>query len=180
MGSLSIRSLTPLSYVVLFSMTVGCQCKGEMHRFDLINVSLDKSLGTSGIVPSVEVDVIGVSESDLQSWTDKPVTEFFAPGSDARSDLAKYGWPFLLGQDQQSRTLQVDDQLWDSWNKRKIMYLVLLSNYPRLDKGEAGEGDPRRRIIPLTCERWDKEKELRILVRHDKLEVETPPLPKTQ
>jgi hypothetical protein len=186
MGLRCFKALAPLVYVLLFSVAAGCSCKGEMRRFD-ITVSLDKSdraLGTSGIYPSVEVDAVGVSENDLQVWTDKHVNEFFAPNSDARNDPATYRRVILLGQDQQTQTLSLDDKkieaLWDGWEKQKVMYLVLLSNYPRLDTDVPGEADPRRRIIPLTCERWEREKELRILVRHDGLRLETQPLPKKQ
>jgi hypothetical protein len=169
--------LAPLSYLVLFCIGAGCQCKGEMRHFD-ITVSLDKSFHEQGIVPSVEVDVIGVSFNELQDWQKKSVTAYFSPNDAVRGSSGDFRRPFLLGEGHETETLKMDDKegekLWDKWEKQKVMFLVVLSNYPRLDTSNTVADDPRGRIIPLTCEQWEKEKEIRILVRRDGLGVETP------
>lgn len=178
----------PCAQAVLFlacALAGGCHCSGEMKRFN-ITATLPPTLRNSaGVLPSVEVDLIGVGPNELQAWSDENISQYFSPVSDVRNAATASGMRrgLLLGQAHPSDELPMDRKdvkaMWDVWKDHKVMYLVILSNYPRLDTDQPGEKDPRRRIVPLDCARWDNEKTLTITVRPNSgLSVEpAPPRP---
>jgi hypothetical protein len=152
----------------------GCHCSGEMRRFD-VEVTLQPSLANAqGILPSVEVDLIGVSDANLPHWQQAVgVSEYFAPGSGLRPDPDSRH-VMLLGQGKSRASLSAsDEKLWDAWKKKQVMNLVILANYPR-DTDKPPDQDPRRLIVPLDCARWDNQEKIVIEVNKNGLVNDTP------
>jgi hypothetical protein len=159
--------------------TVGC-CHDP---FDL-TVSLHDSLrDTRNVLPAVEVDLVMVNNSDLPAWQQKSMTEYFEPHDPMRDSADKI--VFKLGEDHKSETLSAKSDagktFWSDWSNNKDNWnLLVLSHYPSPSPDLPGDQDPRRRTLPLNCDRWDGEKELKFVVKSSGLTVLTPPKPPKQ
>ena len=147
-----------LACVVAF--VTGCDCKPSMVERD-VKVSLDESLRESdGRLKSVQVDVIAVSDAELQRWQTVPVDTYWAPGGSGLFTTAdKKTLAFSFQENVTSKTLPATDPVWNNWKQKGAMDLVLVARIPGLSGGGgAGAADPRRLIITLNGCRWDDTK----------------------
>jgi hypothetical protein len=107
-----------------------------------------------GSVKTVEVDLVGVNESELERWKQMSVKEFWEPDNAIRAGAKKYVMTFGQG-NLPKQILVKKDPIWKIWiGDRKAKYLVVLA-YLHWIKDQPGEADPRRVILPLEVEKWD-------------------------
>jgi hypothetical protein len=171
-------------FLVLGANGLGC-CHGEPREFDKITVSLSDSMKEGGgVFPSVQVDVVAVNNVDLPAWQQKSMTDYFTAHDPMRESADKHVFR-LGGGGPQSATLSFKDgegkALWKKWMDQGASTLLVLSSYPSPQADLPGDQDPRRRTLPLGCDRWDNSvKEIKVQVKPSGLSVLTPPNPPKQ
>ncbi len=158
---------------VLLANTVGCACSGVMRQFN-VTVAMDDSVKQQGITPRVEINMVAVNASDSPTWSEKSMTDYFTPGDALRNSADPY--IMRLDEKNQTQTLKITDPKWDAWKSQGATNLFIVADYPRAADA-SGEADPRRRIIPLDCSRWDAETDIKVILKSSGLSVQTPPKP---
>ncbi len=155
----------------------GCGSAG-MGRYDVV-LSMDQALvNQPGGPPNVTVDLVAVSDPELAQWSSKSVTDYWKPGDATRADASAYAKSFTFGPGNTGPfTLSKNDPIWDTWTKQKRQYLMILANLPGGHADMPGEADTRRKILPLTTDRWESDQKIRVMVQRATLQVETPPKP---
>lgn len=138
-------------YVLLAVIAVGCACKGEMKRYN-VKVDLDDPQASTRTAP-VEVDLVGASEIEAESLSNKSMTEYWDPQDPMSGSLSKIH--VELDRNKRTFTLPMKDKIWDTWKKQGVMKLFVLTSYPVNATDKSGNDDPRRRVIPLDCAWWD-------------------------
>jgi hypothetical protein len=122
-----------------------------------VTVSLADSLKRpDGSLPPVQVDVIGIKESEKSQWQSYPVSKYFSGEDARRKDLSARGMKEMaLGASRPSETLSKDDVLWKTWQKPE--FIVVMANIPGY-VGVPGGEDARRQILPTSRDFWGSSK----------------------
>lgn len=149
----------------------GCSCKEVIARD--ITVTLDNNL----VGKPVEVDLYGANGTDLASWSDVPIEDYWKDGNVMRSDNPNKGvLIFDPGGTETTKVFPATDKLWDVWKRRGGSDLVILAEIP----GSAGtwkgdpKADPRRQVVPLSSCYWDSAKEpIRVQVHSGSISIES-------
>lgn len=109
----------------------------------------------SGTIKAIEVDFIGVNESELDRWKQMPVSEFWGVDSPIRANAKKHVMAFGQGLPLK-QTLLETDPVWKTWiDERGAKYLVVFAYLAWLQKDQPGTADPRRLILPLERGKWE-------------------------
>ena len=142
---------------------MGC-CKPTDYRsFDTVTVSLDNDLrdATTNKLPTVQVNLLAVNDTDLPTWNGIGIDNYFAHPSGSAVVVK-------LGEDHPSQTLSTKDsnkearEMAESLWKAKYKNLIVLCDYPPLKPGNA---ENRRKNLELVCPNWPQgQTELKIRV----------------
>lgn len=118
----------------------------------------------TGLLPTIELDVIGVNAIELQRWKSYPVDNYWTPGNSFRGNASRASYlmttsnpgPFQVGSWTSQR---------NTWMKAGATSLVLIANLPGAWRSRPptakgppppgvhwyeGKDDPRRLIVPWT------------------------------
>ena len=153
--------MTPKNQAALTAMlflaaclTVGC----DVGPYD-VEVSLEESdsglRDKIGAVQSIEVNLVGVNDTEYPQWEQMSMNDFWEPDNAIRAGAKKFVMTF--GQNHSStQVLLIKDPIWREWIKaRGANHLFILAYLPWIQKDQGGQADPRRIILPLKRERWD-------------------------
>jgi len=135
---------------------VGCGGAKRLGRYDLV-VTADPSLrdGGTGRLPLVEVDLIGVAESDLGNWGAQGVDQHFSGENAVRNDAKSYTHTVTFSQDDAgAKVLKAGDPIWQTWQKRGVTHLYVFGS-ARTFRNTPGGPDRRKMSIPLTTDKWE-------------------------
>ena len=172
--------MTPIRIVgiaiaALVSMVLLTGCGSTPRATNLqVNMTLNEQLAQSGRVPSIEVDVIGLNQSQLETFRTVSLSEYFL--SSLRRDTNKKTFYFASG-NTEPKTLARTDGVWKEWiDGQGAMYLAVLADIPGVTQDLPGEADPRRLILPLDRSRWSGTR-VDIRVDGSGLTLLTPPKP---
>ncbi|MEE2973142.1 MAG: hypothetical protein VX672_08450 [Planctomycetota bacterium] len=122
----------------------------------------------SGLMPTIQIDVIGASQLEVQRWKGYPVTDYWQVDDVLRKTVAKQSFvmttdqlgPFVVGR---------WTEPYDDWKKSGVTSLILIADLPGAwqkrpadAKGEPPPGvrwydpadDPRKLIIPWVQEAY--------------------------
>ena len=108
------------------------------------NISIDKTTPAS-----IEVDLIGITASEIPAWESMNVDKYLAPGSQLRKDADKITVNLKMGP---QLVLSNTDPKWSGWLNRGVDHLLIIANLP--GQWQAGAADFRRKIIPLDKRAW--------------------------
>ena len=106
---------------------------------------------------SIEVNLIGVSDTEFHRWTTTSMAQYWQPGNPMRENAKKYVMRF--GRDlPQQQILKKNDPIWRVWSKRKAKHLFVLADLRGGFKDAPGNADPRRLILPIyKCWKWHQD-----------------------
>jgi len=165
-----------LATLVAFAGFIGgCSNKPRMGRYT-IEVSLDPSLATSAAVPSIEVDIIGVSPARAAVWDAQSLNNYFAAANMERQTADRHTMTFGAGSTA-PQTLSSTDDMWDKWMAGGATQVYVMASLPGISTDAAGEADPRRLILPLDTRHWERGQTIKVEVRRNSLEALTGPKP---
>ena len=163
MTGLIKSAMTAAVALVLMFSGVGCCSDSDTIRF-AINTKLDPSVKDADTQQwqPVTIELVGVTPTDYESWNTCDMDKYW------RSDnpLNMHHDPLMLSaftpQDGNTWTLDPKDpdhpeyaKMWDTWKEKGVMYIFVMSSYPRIGDNRPGAADSRRKIIPIQCKRWD-------------------------
>ncbi len=133
-----------------FLVLVGCS--PAYH----VVVSIDESSWRpqgQGTIPSLEVDLVGVNDSEKSAWDQHPISKYFSPNDRLRSDADRYTMTFK-NDDLGPKTLEKGHAIWKEWTAKGAQWLYVIVNLPGIEQDQPGDSDPRRRILPLDKDKW--------------------------
>jgi len=130
-----------------------------------ISVTLGGSLTRNpASIPSIEVNLVGVNETELPQWQGYSVTKYWSPGDKLRAGADKYEMRF--GQTKPSvQTLKKDNPIFQKWQEKTATQLFVLADLPGMGEPEGDEADPRRVILPLSPKAWKLKEGITITIR---------------
>ncbi len=134
----------------VMGLTLFCGCSST-PEFD-IYVSVDDGLKTMfGTLPSVEVDLVGINESEKQRILDYDIDNYFGYGNVLRASLERVTFKFSEDRET-SQHLSSSDPVWEKWAEHDAAYLAVLVNLPYVM--EDVKEDNRRILMPFDTEHW--------------------------
>jgi hypothetical protein len=141
------------AFALLLTITIsalflgGCGSKPRMGSWDLV-ITPDASLNDGGRLPQVEVDLVGVKESELAQWNGYNVDTYFSGNDQFRANAQPYARTLTFSaSDSAPKTVKIKDELWATWKARGVMHLVVLASSRTIKPGSGIDG--RRLVIPL-------------------------------
>lgn len=161
-------------FALLFCSLVFGGCATAPHpQAYAVRVTLDKPLVGS----SVQVDLVGVNQTDLPKWQNYSVTQYWQPDNPFRRDAQKYAMQFSINT-ANTQVLLNNDPHWSGWLSTGASQLVIIADLPGVITDQTGNADPRRLILPLDRAAWPKNvNTIDILVQESGLRLMTPRKP---
>ena len=109
---------------------------------------------------TVEMHIVGINPSEMQTWKEYSVTQYFKPGDPQRESAVRAGYAHVLrfGPGLGNRqVLKKDNPVWRKWDGRNAKYLVVMAFLPGYSEKDdkPGNKDPRRKILPYEGKSWD-------------------------
>jgi len=141
--------------LVLFAVFgIGCSSTPRMGIYQ-VNVKTDSSLkGTGASMPRVEVDIVGLNESQMKQWREYKIEDYFSGTDQLRSNSREYTKSLVFTDDKSvTKTLEKNDPLWAIWDKRGVRSMMILVNSKGL-RTSGGALVERKLELPLTTDQW--------------------------
>jgi hypothetical protein len=101
-----------------------------------------------GYCPSIEVDVVGLTEAEEKRFLAYDVDRYFAPPAQFRRSLGAVTLKFAEN-DMTARTIPDDAACWELWEQKGAKYIGVISNLPFISDSGEGITDPRKLIINM-------------------------------
>jgi hypothetical protein len=168
-----MRRLTPVAIVGVCTALLLGGCTAGMGRYNTTVAPSEGLRDASGTMPSIEVDLVGVNESELARWRTYPVGDYFSGRDQFRADADRYTMAFT-DSNPGPQTLDRSNPIWQKWKDKQAVELFVLVNLPGVS-GERAE-DPRRLMLPLSSDRWAGD-EITIEVQRSGVVCRTPMKP---
>lgn len=137
------RSLSVLTALVALVLNACSSSSSD------VGVYLSEDIQSSyGYCPTIEVDVVGLTEAEEKRLIAYDVDRYFAPQSKFRQNLGAVTLKF--SEDDMSAKMIPDDAVcWDHWKDKGAKYIAVLSNLPLLVDAKDSAVDPRKLIINM-------------------------------
>jgi hypothetical protein len=133
-------------------LSSGC---ASMARLEVV-VQLDvEQIKETGTVPTVEVNLIGINDSELPQWQGYSIDQYWTADDKLRRGadkvVLKFGETSRIIQ-----TLKRDGAVWDTWEEKTARHLFVIADIP----GVSGKGgsDGRLLVLPLDPKAWSVDK----------------------
>jgi len=170
--NMATRVMAMVTMLVVAAMMTGCTTTVRGWRGDLV-VTPDASLrGSDGRMPPVEVDVVAINETD-EGVRAYPVDHWFSGEDKQRSASSIYTKSLTFGPGNEGAVvISKNDPIWQKWEERGYKDLVVFATARTLKPSAAGV-DGRRKVIPLTNDKWDAS-QINFEVKSSGVECSTP------
>lgn len=169
--------LSLLSMLLLAAMATGCSRAPRMGQYTY-RVALDEALRdtNTGVMPSIEVDLVGVNETERSRWESVDIDDYFAPGNVLRANADRFTMAFT-NENAQPQLLPGDHAIWEKWKRAGAVNMFILASVPI--SSDQFAIDPRRLVLPLDQARWTSSL-IDILVKPSGVVCQTPMRPLKQ
>lgn len=157
------RMMRLLGLGLLAMLLAGCGGGPKMGRFDY-RVSLDNALRdkNTGMMPSIEVDLIGVNDAEKDRWDAQNLDEYFTPRDVVRANADRHTMAFT-NKNFDPKLLRADASDWGAWIANGATHIFIFASIPMA--ADASGVDRRRLVLPLDRSRWQSGVTIEILVR---------------
>lgn len=162
-----------MALLILFAgfLLAGC-ASPQRHQ---VVVSLDDALVRAPSRPTIQVDLVGLTDSERRAWDDMPLSSYWLPGSEVRKTHQDRTVSFRFSAEQsQLFVIPADSEIWTTWHKAGAAWLYVVANLPGGLDDRRGAEDPRRLAISLTSKEWGEDAPLQIEIRRDAVVFMTP------
>ena len=139
-----MRALVAVAFAGVTAQLTGCSASSSD-----IGVYLAEDIQSSyGYCPTIEVDVVGLTEAEEKRMIAYDVDRYFNPGSTFRQNVGAVTLKF--SEDNMTPKLIPDNaECWDHWKDKGAKYIAVLSNLPLIVDGKDSAVDPRKLIINM-------------------------------
>lgn len=138
---------TAISY--LLSAAAALALAGCSATTSDIGVYLSEEIQSSESgCPTMEVDVVGVTEAEEKRLLAYDVDRYFAPPAAFRKSLGAVTLKFSAT-DTAPKIIPSNAIIWDRWADKGAKYIAVISNVPMLVNPEDSAVDPRKLIINM-------------------------------
>lgn len=103
---------------------------------------------------SIQVDLVGVNNSELAAWNAKPIDDYFSAGDMFRASSPKVTLNFGAGEND-VQSLPVTHPIWQQWSAKGSTHIIVIADLPGYTIPMGGV-DLRRQSVPLSSDKWDK------------------------
>jgi hypothetical protein len=158
--------------LLLACVSGGCSAGPSMKPFDVI-VQPQITHG-QGVPASFELNLVGVSDAELDQWKDYPVNRYWGPKDPLRKNADAVVMTFSDA-DPKPQTLARTDPVWQQWKARGVMNLVVMAFLPALPAPAAPAADPRKLVLPLDRRRWGDIDQILVLLTNAGLQTNATP-----
>lgn len=140
----AVRALAAIALVGIAAQITGCSSSSTD-----IGIYLAEDIQSSyGYCPTIEVDVVGLTEAEEKRMIAYDVDRYFNPGSTFRQNLGAVTLKFAED-DMTPKIISDDAQCWDHWKDKGAKYIAVISNLPLLVDAKDSAVDPRKLIINM-------------------------------
>jgi hypothetical protein len=158
-------SLASLALIVVLSLAcTGCGVSP-------LKLTLNRGQTLEG--KSVDLDIVGVNDSNIKTWSEYPISKYFEAGNEFRDDARRAGvlkTVVFRANGSSSEIIDKTDPIWAKWKEIGAKQIVVIANLPGDIKDTAGEG-PARKIL-LWDNAWPSDG-IKITVGKGALSVDT-------
>lgn len=163
----------PLALLALLIAAILPGC-ASARRHQVI-VALDDALVRSPARPTIQVDVVGLTDAERRRWDEMPLSSYWMPGSPLRESARDRTVQVRFGPERsQVFVIEIDSDIWTAWKRAGAGWLYIVANLPGGIADKPGAEDPRRLAISLASREWADDAPLRIEVRRDSVVCVTP------
>ncbi len=142
---MSVKSLLGLGALSLCAALTGC----SSTTADVGVFLSDDIQNTYGFCPSLEVDIVGLTEQEQRRLLAYDVDKYFAPPQQFRKSLGVVTFKFSEN-DMVAKELPDDALAWEGWESKGADYIALIANLPLIAEGDKDPvNDPRKIIINM-------------------------------
>lgn len=150
-------------------------CSGPAGTTSIV-IGPDRALTDSATVPTILVDVIGLTERERLEWDAMPVSSYWSPASPRRKAAAERSVRIrIAGENRGAVTIGPDHPIRAAWKRAGARWAYVIANLPGGIDDKPGVEDPRRLAVSLAPGAWDEGAEIVIEVRRDSVVCRTPP-----
>lgn len=162
-----------LALLVLICAAILPACASPQRRE--VVVALDEALSRASSRPTIQVDLIGLTDAERRAWDELPISGYWLPGSEVRKAHGDRTASFRFSAERsQLFVIHADSEIWRTWHKAGARWLYVVANLPGGIEDQAGAADPRRLAISLSSSEWDADAPFQIQVRRDSVVFMTP------
>ncbi len=162
-----------LSMLVLLAAALLPGC-GSLHPREVV-VALDDSLSRSASRPTIQVDLVGLNNSERKAWDEMPLSAYWLPESTIRAGVRDRAVRVRFSPERsQPFVISVDSDVWKTWQRAGATWLYVVANLPGGVEDKRGADDPRRLAISLSSKEWAPDAPLQIEIRRDAVVFLTP------
>lgn len=155
--------------VSLLAAVLAVGCASSHPRPKAWNISINKTT-----YASIQVDLIGVTESEKPYWEGYNIDKYWSDGDLRRKNAQPLTQVLKMGQ---PWVVSVSNSKWQEWLNRGATELLVVANLP--GHFDAGPADPRRLFLPLDKHAWNaKNGTLEIEIQDTMILVLTPTKPR--
>lgn len=104
--------------------------------------------GSYGYCPTIEVDVVGLTDAEEKRFIAYDVDRYFAPQSKFRENIGAVTLKFSED-DMTAKMIPDDATCWDRWKAKGAKYIAVISNLPLIVDPKDSAVDPRKLIINM-------------------------------
>lgn len=142
-----------VAVICLAGLAGGC---GEGFNVQVLLDKNDPGLkDEKGALKSIEVNIVAVNDAEWPRWEQMSMSDYWEVGNAMRTSAVKHVMTFSEGSPD-FQVLKKADPIWQTWLKqRQAKHLLVLAFLPGI-KDQVGAADPRRAILPLKVDRWEK------------------------
>lgn len=165
--------LRPIVLIALLAAAILPGCTSIQPRE--IVVGLDPAAATAPTHPTIQVDLVGLSDSERASWDEMSLSSYWMPGSERRAAVADRTIRIRFGSERTDPVrIPVDAGIWTTWKRAGATWLYVVANLPGGLEDRRGAEDPRRLAVSLETDELDPEAPLLIEIRRDAVVFMTP------
>ena len=141
-----MRSFLIVFMLVAIAMLCGCSSSGREN----VVVGLDDTLVQSRMRPTIQVDIVGLTDAERRQWDQMSISSYWMPGSEVRWSVAGRALQVRFGPER-AEPVQIgpDDPIWRTWERAGADWLYIVANLPGGMADQPGTQDQRRLAISL-------------------------------
>ena len=159
-----------ISKLLLLALTISLSSCCSWYGDSSYDLRINTTASMKNV--SVEVNIIGITESDRLYWQGIKVDDYFGTEVQENSDKVTFQFNQVK---QANQVLYADNAVWDKWLAKGVKEVYVIAALPGVTTGLPARQDPRVLVIPLDYCKW-KADSINIEIGKNRVYTSTPML----